>query len=73
MKRRTIFKVLKRDNKWFIKTNKCVWGWTLDGPFTSKAKTIDSAFAYAKKIKNSIVRIFDYKNRLQVEVDSKTL
>jgi len=73
-KNRYILKVVKGTGsfagKWIVKSNKLIDGWTIDDGPKNYSEAVDAAFKWAKKFKGAIVRIFDAKGKLEVEVNS---
>lgn len=70
MKKRTILKVIKQGTKWIVKSSRLIDGWTVDDSPKSYAQAVDLAFKHAKKIKGAIVRLYDAKGNLEVEIDA---
>jgi hypothetical protein len=71
---RLIFRVIFGDSsddrftgKWIVKVNKCIDGWTVDGPFKTKAAAIRRAFKHARENSPAIVRLFSADGHMQTE------
>ena len=65
--KRKWIRVFNRDGKWLVTFSHAIDGWTMLDGFKNKAKAVDAAYRWAKKLKPVKVRIFSATGKLQVD------